>query len=228
MTTGGATERGPRVICLEGPSAVGKTTLLAALARERGAAVVPELSAGPPPPLAHVERWFADQHAALWRQAVEKGAGAPFAVLDGDPFKGLWYNWIFAEEGWRGVDAVAPIYRAHLERGTLAFPDLYVVLVATEAQLRRRREGDPTRRRRAFEKHLRMLEPQRRYFAALQKADPPRVVFLDTADQASLVDRVTEAMRGLPSDPPDSMRLLDSIERWLRAHPDASAVDGIG
>jgi hypothetical protein len=91
------------VICLEGPSAVGKTTLAS--------------------------------------------ARAPFAVLDGDPFKGLWYNWMHADQGWEGVNVVAPLYRAHLERGTLAFPDLYVALDATEAQLRDRRAGDPTRTR---------------------------------------------------------------------------------
>lgn len=39
----------PRVLCLKGLSAVGKTTLAAALARECGAAVVPELDASGAP-----------------------------------------------------------------------------------------------------------------------------------------------------------------------------------
>jgi cytidylate kinase len=35
----------PLIVCLEGPSAVGKSSLASALARECGATVVPELDA---------------------------------------------------------------------------------------------------------------------------------------------------------------------------------------
>jgi hypothetical protein len=215
-------DRPAPVVALEGPSAVGKTTLLAALARECGAAVVPELSAAMPP-LAEPTRWFIDQSAALWRQARAAGEGAPFAVLDGDPFKSLWYNWIYAGEGWADVAVTEPLFRARIERGTLAFPDLYVILTATEEELRERRAGDATRQRRRFEKHLRMLHPQRRYFAALQAADPARVVFLDTSDPATLVPRVLESVRALPPAPPNSLLLLSHITAWLRTNPDAGA-----
>jgi hypothetical protein len=216
------------VVCLEGPSAVGKTTLLAALARECGAMVVPELSAGPPPPVGASAAWFAERSAERWRRARDGAAGAPFAVLDGDPFKGLWYNWIYADDGWERVDAVAPLYRALIEAGALAFPDLYVILTATEAQLRERRAGDATRGRRAFEKHLRMLGPQRAYFAALQSAAPLRVAILDTSDQCGLVDSVLDAIRHLPPAPPNSLALLDPIAGWLRAHPRADALHASG
>ena len=209
------------VVCLEGPSAVGKTTLLTALARECGAMVVPELSAGPPPPVGASAAWFVERHAEQWRRARDGAAGRPFAVLDGDPFKGLWYNWIYAGEGWEGVDAVAPLYRAAIESDALAFPDLYVILTATEAQLRERRAGDAARGRRGFEKHLRMLDPQRAYFAALRSAAPSRVAILDTSDQVTLVARVLESIRHLPPAPPDSLALLDHVAAWLRAHPDA-------
>jgi hypothetical protein len=212
-----------RVICLEGPSAVGKTTLLHALERECGAAIVPELDAGRPPPIGESAEWFAERGAERWRLAREKAAGAPFTAMDGDPFKGLWYNWVYADEGWEQVDAVAPLLRARVERGTLAFPDLSVVLTATESQLRRRRADDATRTRRNFEKHLRLVEPLRRYFSALRAADPPRVLFLDTTDRDALVARVLDAVRSLPPGPPDSARLLDHAAAWLRAHPDAAS-----
>src|SRR5215213_9800231 len=102
----------PRIICLEGPSAVGKTTLAETLARECGAAVVPELDASGAPPAGSSAAWFAERHAAQWRRARELAAGAPFAVLDGDPSQGLWYNWVYAGEGWEGLETVAPLYRA--------------------------------------------------------------------------------------------------------------------
>lgn len=204
------------IISLEGPSAVGKTSLARALAATRGAAVVPELDAAHPPPVGDSAAWFVDRHAEQWLRARELREGAPLVVLDGDPFKGLWYNWIYAADGWPGVDVVAPLYRAHLERGTIAFPDLYVILDATEGQLRERRAGDPTRRRRQFETHLRMVEPQRRYFAALGAVAPGRVLSLDTTDHSSLADRIEAALAALPAEPVDGARVLDAMERWLR------------
>src|SRR5215208_5483655 len=162
------------LVCLEGPSAVGKTTLAGAVARECGAAVVPELDASGAPPVGRSAAWFVERHAAQWRLARELAAAAPFAVLDGDPFKGLWYNWVYAGEGWEGVETVAPLYRAQVEAGALAFPDLYVVLTAPEEELRRRRAGDASRTRRNFEKHLRLVGPLLRYFGALREAAPAR------------------------------------------------------
>lgn len=213
----------PLVFCVEGPSAVGKTSLAAALARECGASVFPELDASSAPTHRRSASWFVDQHAARWRLARERASGIRFAVLDGDPFKGLWYNWVYADEGWEGVEVVAPLYRAHLERGTLAFPDLYVVLTATEEQLRQRRTCDPTRTRRNFEKHLLLVEPLRRYFGALREAAPERAVIVETGQRGSLVSRVTEALRGLPSAPPDSLRLLDHMTDWLASHSPRAA-----
>lgn len=206
------------IICLEGPSAVGKTTLAAALAREAGAAVIPELDASGAPPIPESAAWFVDAHAAQWQQARALAARAPLVVIDCDPLKGLWFNWVFAEHGWPGIGEQAPLHRAHVERGTLAFPDLYVLLQATEAQLRARRAGDPTRTRRNHEMHLRLAAPQRRYFEALQAADPGRVLLLETSDQAALVDAVLAAVETLPADPPDSMRLFGLMADWVATH----------
>jgi hypothetical protein len=212
----------PIVVCLEGPSAVGKTTLAGVLARECGAAVVPELDASGAPPPRRSAAWFVERHAAQWRLAGEAACGAPFAVLDGDPFKGLWYNWVYSGEGWEGVETVAPLYRAQIKRGVLAFPDLYVVLAATEEQLRERRAGDPTRSRRNFEKHLRMANPLLRYFGALRKAAPARVAIVETSLRGALVNQVVRALHSCPPGPPDSLRLLDHMADWLRSHSPAA------
>lgn len=224
------------VVCLEGPSAVGKTALAAALEREAGAFVVPELlPAADAPQIPESASWLVERHAEQWRRvralaARAAHAGRPVA-LDGDPFKGLWYNWVFADDGWPGADMVVPLYRAHVVRGTLAFPDLYVLLGATEAQLRARRAADlPTRRRRHFETHLRVVGPQRRYFAALQAADPRRVLpLLDTSDRDATVAAVLAALASVAPPAPDaaeSVRLLDHMAAWVASHaPDDQGGD---
>jgi hypothetical protein len=91
------------------------------------------------------------------------------------------------------------------------------VLVATEAQLRARRDLDEGRTRRNFEKHLRLVTPQREYFAALVRMDASRVLFLDSSSRATLVGSVIAAIDALPAGAPDSTRLLDHAIAWAEA-----------
>ena len=207
-----------RVICLEGPSAVGKTTLAAELARTAGVVIVSELDPSGAPAVAESAHWFVDRHASQWQRARALAPGAPLVVLDGDPFKGLWYNWVYAADGWPRVDVVAPLYRSHLAQGTVDFPDLYVVLAASEAQLQQRRANDLTRTRRTFERHLRLVGPLQRYFAALAAADPERVLVLDTGAPDALAAEVLASLERLPRGEPSSERLLEIMVAWVGAH----------
>jgi hypothetical protein len=179
--------------------------------------VVPELDAAAAPPIAESGAWFVARHAESWRQARSLATDGALVVLDGDPFKGLWYNVVYAADGWPGVDVTGPLYRELVAGGALSFPDLYVVLGATEAQLRARRDLDEGRTRRNFEKHLRLVTPQREYFAALVRMDASRVLFLDSSSRATLAGSVIAAIEALPAGAPDSTRLLDHAIAWAEA-----------
>lgn len=113
---------------------------------------------------------------------------------------------------------MAPLYRARIRHGELAFPDLYVILGAGEAALRLRRSGDVTRRRRSFEKHLGMIQPLARYFAALAERAPGRVLALDTTRRTpdELVALVGHTLELEERTVLDAVGLLDSMVDWLR------------
>ena len=204
------------IVCLEGPSAVGKTTLAHRLGAGCGAAVVPELSgAGGAPPIPESAEWFADRHVERWLDARRLAAdGAPLVVLDTDPLKGLWYNPVFADAGWPGVRTVAEGYRARMRAGRLGVPDRYVVLSATVEQLRARRAGDATRSRRGFEGNLRLVEALPRWFAELARAAPGLVTMLDTSDRDALVPVVLAAAQAPAAAPPDPLALLEHMAAW--------------
>ena len=138
-------------------------------------------------------------------------------MLDGDPLKGLWYDWIFADREWPGLDVLAPLHREAVARGDLAFPSLYVLLQAPESVLRERRAGDATRTRRHFEQHLRLVAPQRRYFEALAAAAPGRVLVVEAGAQEPPASAVIEALRALPPDAPDPAPLLERMLAWIAA-----------
>jgi hypothetical protein len=197
---------------------------LAALARGVGAAVVPELDArGAPPTAAASAAWFVEAHAGRWARARALADAAPLVVLDGDPLKGLWYGPAYPDAGWPGLDVVAPLHEAAVARGALGFPDLYALLTADEPELRARRAGDPTRTRRHFESHLRLVEPQRRHFAALGAEAPGRVLVLPTEDRDALPRIVRDAAATLPPGPPDAApllaRLLARLATRASGHP---------
>ena len=203
-----------RVVCIEGPSAVGKTSRAAALAAASGAVVVEEVTGAPPLGNAP-ERWFVERHCEHWARAVEVAARAPFAVLDGDPFKALWYGATFASDPAAAVAAARAAYADAVARGAIGVPDLYVALDTSEAELRARRAGDATRRRGGFEQHLRLADPLRRWFAEVKRVLPGRVLRLDTRDRDSLAPAVLDAVARLPPGRANAAALVERMAAWL-------------
>ena len=209
------------VVCLAGPSAAGKTTAARELAA-RGAVRVPEVAALFEPPEPEPPEWYVDRQCDRWARAVAAEEDGALAVLDGDPFQALWYNWVAgAVGGWEAslprapdVARVAAQYREHVLAGDVAFPDAYVLLSPSREQLRARQRSDGERERRNFEYHLRFVEPQRRYFEALAARTPVPVSVVDGTTERvvsvaeSTVDAVDHSDR-------DDAAVLDAMVAWL-------------
>ncbi|MGH2381704.1 MAG: hypothetical protein ACRDG7_10850 [Candidatus Limnocylindria bacterium] len=164
------------IIVVEGPTAAGKTTWAMAHA---GRALVPEAIPAAEPPLDPREaaRFWAENGAVRWQQAVATEQRAGFAVCDTDPLK-LHYSWSLWRIGVGSESAFrqkAGAYREMVAQSRIGLADAYFVSIAGSQTLEGRRSQDTTRRRRNFSLHARLGEPLREWYAALEEVRPGSV-----------------------------------------------------
>lgn len=203
------------IICFEGASAVGKTTTAECFKAEYDAFVVPEVNQLFERPENEPPEWYFERQVERWSIAREQSEKREIVILDGDPFQPLWYNWAYDYKGWQNLDFMERFYGREIRDKTIEFPDLYFIFSATEDELRKRKDGDLVRQRRGFDTHLKMIEPQRRYFRAMQIFSPQRVLFLEAKTVETNIEFVRERARDLPEND-DSEVLFAKQIRWLR------------
>ena len=204
------------IVCFEGPSAVGKTTTARAFGTSRSAEVIPEVAYLFERPADEPATWYFERQVDRWRLALRHSTEGD-VVLDGDPFQPLWYNWAYDFDGWHSLEQLKSFYRPRVARNELAFPDLYVLFTASLDALRQRKLNDPERNRRNFEHHLRLVEPQQRYFAALEQLAPGLVMIASSTSIDENVSAVGRALRSPRAQRPDGLALFDGLVSWLRA-----------
>lgn len=167
------------IIVVEGPSAAGKTTWVAAHCPP--AAVISETPGGPAPdrdlnPDGAAAHW-AGLSAARWHAAHQAEQATGTAVCDTDPLK-LHYIWPLWQTGhastrqWHAeLNATRQLFAQH----HLGIADLILVANPTPATLTARRKADTTRQRRNFDLHLQLAGPLRDWYHAPGQLDPNRV-----------------------------------------------------
>lgn len=207
------------ILCLEGPSAVGKTATAQALKANHAAVVVPEVNQLFHRPQAESADWYLERQVDRWLMAVEQSQSHHLTILDGDPFQPLWYNWAYDFVGWQALDALEQFYRSRIQANVLSFPDLYILFSTSETELRSRKTNDATRQRRGFEKHLQMIKPQQRYFQAMQSFSPNHVLFCEAESIQANIEFVQQTMSSrLETNGVEAVELFDQLVQWLRAN----------
>lgn len=209
------------IICIEGPSAVGKTTLARALAERIGAVAVPEVNQLFRRPPDEEPTWYLERQLDRWRLACGAEATGKVAVLDGDVFQPLWYGWAYGFLEPNSLHDLLAFYRPLLLSGELDFPDAYFVLECSADELFRRKEQDATRTRRNFDRHLQLIGPQGRYFACLEATSPGLVVRL-TSTAAEVCSRTLEEfLKNNPhrKRPAATATIIDALADLLRGPP---------
>ena len=159
---------------VEGPSAAGKTTWVRT--HHPDVAVWEHPPAADPVPLGVGPHWT-EANVARWREAGRLEAEHGLAVCDTDPCKlhYVWCLWRIGEaagDEWRSEARHA---RAAFAGGRLGLADLVLVDIPGAGELRRRKTGDPARRRGRFDLHARLGEPLREWYQAMDRVEPGRV-----------------------------------------------------
>jgi len=134
------------------------------------------------------------------------------AVCDNDPLK-LHYSWCLAVIGaapWERFQLELQRCRAAFAAGSLGLADLVLVSSASDEQLRRRKEADPSRRRRPLDLHVQLREPLLAWYTALEGQSPGRVLWTLPEDDAVLTTAIPRLTRNDPA-------LLDALVDQLPA-----------
>jgi hypothetical protein len=167
------------IIVVEGPSGAGKTTwcrthagtnaLLEALPDHATVPTQPEVAA----------RFWVERNVARWQAVLAREARDGLVVVDTDPFK-LHFVWTLFRTGQVSEVEWAvqrDVTREAFASGRYALADVFLVSDVDDATLRARRESDPSRTRRNFERHVLLRDSLLRWYSAIDRLEPGRVVF---------------------------------------------------
>lgn len=183
------------IICLEGASGVGKTTAAKFMANELGYVRVPEVNELFERPVNESSHWYFQMQEERWKLASQISDMGKVAILDGDHLQPVWYNWIFSDLGLQPMDDVLRYFKKSFEKGSIGFPDAYVVLTLGLDELRQRKNADKSRRRKNFETHLRLIEPQKEYFHALSDGGVSNVTFIESNSTTEIANMCASIAR---------------------------------
>jgi hypothetical protein len=167
------------IIVVEGPSGAGKTTWCRTHAGPNALLEqLPDHATVPTEPQ-EAARFWVERNVARWEEVLARESRDGLVVVDTDPFK-LHFVWTLLRTGqineveWTMQrDAARDAFAA----GRYALADLFLVSDVDDATLRARREGDPSRTRRNFERHALLRDSLLRWYRAIDRLDPGRVVF---------------------------------------------------
>jgi hypothetical protein len=167
------------IIVVEGPSGAGKTTWC----RTHGGAnalleALPDHATVPTEPHAAARFWV-ERNVARWQEVLDREARDGLVVVDTDPFK-LTFVWTLFKTGQVSeVEWIAQrdVAREAFAAGRYALADVFLVSNVDAATLRARRDADASRRRGNFERHVLLRDALLRWYSAIDRLEPGRVLF---------------------------------------------------
>ncbi len=199
------------IVCIEGPSAVGKSSTARYLAEHHEAIHIPEVNLLFERPSGASAYWYFERQVERF-QIARAYPKDRLVVLDGDPFQPIWYDLLFPLVTSLSYRQVLDFYRLQLERGELAWPDRYLILSAPVAELRKRKEADLRFKRRKFEAHLALVDFLPKYFGQLSRG---LVRFQNAETLEANAKAVLEASM-TKTEQRNPVEIFDQIAAWIK------------
>jgi hypothetical protein len=167
------------IVVVEGPSGAGKTTWCRTHAGANALLeALPDHSVVPTDPEAAARFWV-ERNVARWEEVLARESRNGLVVVDTDPFK-LHFVWTLFRTGqvseveWTSQRDVA---RDAFASDRYALADVFLVSNVDDPTLRARRDADPPRTRSNFERHVLLRDSLLRWYSAIDRLEPGRVVF---------------------------------------------------
>ncbi len=200
------------IICFEGPSGVGKTTLCNLLSEDYN--IVPEVNLLFERPENEPAFWYHERQVDRYKLCEKSDK---VSILDGDVFQPIWYNWVCDYPSiFLSKEETHKFYKKRLLEGQIRFPDLYIIFHVEEEQLWIRKERDKTRQRRNFEKHLSIIEPLKEYYRFLDQDTDLEMLFIHYADLEKTRKKVLSAIKNVQKKDIDALSIFRQIEEWIQ------------
>ncbi|MEQ9266725.1 MAG: hypothetical protein RLN81_15960 [Balneolaceae bacterium] len=200
------------IICFEGPSAIGKTKLSESLSDQFN--IVPEVNLLFERDETATKLWYYEKQVERYKLCKESRQSS---ILDGDIFQPLWYNWTYGyHSDFPSRQETIDFYFQMIKEGQIQFPDLYILFQADEDELRQRKEADGSRTRRNFEKHLKLIEPQQKYFRFLAEETDVDVGFVHYTDFTATEKVVTSLIQSKSEHSKNDLDIFESAVNWLK------------
>jgi hypothetical protein len=124
-------------------------------------------------------RFWVERNVARWAEVHAREQRDGLVVVDTDPFK-LHFTWTLFQSGQttrRAWERMREVSRDAFVAGRYGLADLVYVSDIDEPTLRARRDADPTRTRRNFERHVKLRDSLIAWYRAIDAIEPGRVVF---------------------------------------------------
>jgi thymidylate kinase len=206
------------LICIEGPSAVGKTSTCKLFEKNNNAYIVEETIFRQLNGCTLEEQafFYLNKEIERWNLAQEKLISHPLVIFDSDPLKPLWFNWAFSFIDCLPLSELNTFFRNAINTGDLGYPDVYFMLTTSDQQLFRRKNDDKRRNRPEFEKLFFINESRKKYYNFLNELTPGIVNWIDAVDIKGNYDQISNIIhRGLPKKNFENEKYLSKTINWI-------------
>jgi len=200
-------------ICIEGPSAAGKTSLCKLLSKRFN--IIAEVNELFTPQKDSSKFWYHNKQVERYQLSK---ASDQATLFDGDIFQAIWYSWVYSyPTEFLSSDELQTFYIDKVEKGVIGFPNCYFVITADKEDLKKRKENDSKRKRRNFDKHLLLIEPQKKYFSFIKNHTEIELHFVPNDNLEKTAKPILNIADTLSAKELKHRQILDKIFSWIES-----------